>query len=151
MHQQLHDVYTKLFEPVNETGKWNRSLYSNQGVHSDWVNPSREIAEVDHAYAHLEYSNKTGAIECHPNCYFSTTIEGIMGICPPMARPGDIIVVLYGGNVPFVLREESDPGSCEGAVGYEFISECYLEGFMDGQAIEDHRKRNTVAEVFEIH
>jgi hypothetical protein len=149
-HQKLHEVYTKLFEPVNETGKWNRSLYSNQGVHTDWVNPSREIAEVDHAYAHPEYSNETGAIECHPNCFFSTSIEGVMGLCPPMAKAGDVVVVLYGGNVPFILREKSGSASSGEPVRYEFVSECFLEGFMDGRAMKENRENNLEAEIFEL-
>ena len=36
-------------------------------------------------------------------CFFMTEDERF-GLCPPTTRPGDIIVALYGGLVPFVLR-----------------------------------------------
>ena len=35
---------------------------------------------------------------------FFTTEKGYMGIGPPVAQNGDIICVLFGGEVPYVLR-----------------------------------------------
>jgi hypothetical protein len=46
-----------------------------------------------------------------------TTTEGYMGVCLPTAEAGDLVCILLGGSVPFVLR----PG-----IGhYTFIGEAY--------------------------
>ena len=63
---------------------------------------------------------------------FFITREGDMGLCYPEAGIGDEVWVLNGGNVPFVLRPEGrEPGS------YRFVGDCYLDGYMDGQAVND--------------
>ena len=33
------------------------------------------------------------------------TRNGLIGICPPPTQQGDLTAVLFGGMVPFVLRE----------------------------------------------
>jgi hypothetical protein len=47
------------------------------------------------------------------------------------AQEGDEIWVLFGGNVPFILRPI--PGSSE----YTLVGDCYLHGIMDGEAVAD--------------
>ncbi len=56
------------------------------------------------------------------------TSSGHLGALPYAARVGDMICVLFGCSVPVVLRKR-DGGP------YEFVGECYLHGFMDGEAI----------------
>lgn len=57
------------------------------------------------------------------------------GMFPAAAMAGDRVAIFHGGNVPFVVREV--PG---GEVEYQLIGECYLDGLMDGQAVEVIRK-----------
>ena len=52
-----------------------------------------------------------------------------MGRVPHGSAVGDIICILLGGNVPFVIRECS-----EGR--FRLIGECYIHGIMDGDAME---------------
>lgn len=59
----------------------------------------------DHLYTHLDFAKETAALECHPPCFFSTP-EGNTGLCPPAAQENDVVVVLHGGNVPYILRSE---------------------------------------------
>ncbi len=59
---------------------------------------------------------------------FFTTLGGYMGIGPPGMRPGDLICVLLGGNVPWVVRQEGHE--------YILIGECYVHGNMDGEFME---------------
>lgn len=54
---------------------------------------------------------------------------------PLAAMAGDRVAISYGGNIPFVVREV--PG---GGGKYQLIGECYLDGFMDGPAIEVDRQ-----------
>lgn len=57
------------------------------------------------------------------------------GRFPAAASVGDHVAIFHGGNVPFVMREV--PG---GGGEYQLIGECYLDGLMDGQAVEVARK-----------
>lgn len=52
-----------------------------------------------------------------------------LGRVPLGSVIGDKICILFGGCVPFVLRETSD--GC-----FKFIGECYTHGIMDGEAME---------------
>ncbi len=57
---------------------------------------------------------------------------GYIGIGPKFMAPGDLICVLYGAFVPFVLR----PVRRDGKERYEVVGECYCDGIMDGEALE---------------
>jgi len=65
---------------------------------------------------------------CHERKFF-TTADGRMGLCPRGTRVGDAIVVLYGGSVPYVLRDV-------GGHDWKFVGECYVDGIMFGKACE---------------
>jgi hypothetical protein len=53
-----------------------------------------------------------------------------------MAQQGDLVCVLFGCSVPVVLRRLDEDNS------YTFIGECYLHGFMDGEAIAMQVKKD---------
>ncbi|KAL8911356.1 MAG: hypothetical protein Q9171_003450 [Xanthocarpia ochracea] len=61
-------------------------------------------------------------------CYrvLFTTVEKYMGLAPLTARIGDMIFLLPGANVPFVLRHVRDEE-------YEVIGQCYTHGIMHGE------------------
>lgn len=46
---------------------------------------------------------------------------------------GDSIVILFGGNVPYVLRSLNDNQ-------WRFVGECYLDGYMNGEALDNEGK-----------
>uniref|UniRef100_A0A8H7K7H6 Heterokaryon incompatibility domain-containing protein n=1 Tax=Bionectria ochroleuca TaxID=29856 RepID=A0A8H7K7H6_BIOOC len=78
-------------------------------------------------------------LPCHGKCMF-TTDDGGRGLCPGTAMAGDVIVILYGGDVPYLLRPSGTPGT------YHFIGECYFDGVMSGEAFASDR--NLAEEVF---
>ena len=89
------------------------------------------------------HSPTAGGVECHPKTFFTTT-DGEKGLCSPGARPGDLITVLFGGNVPYVLRE-ADSALVKGKSGatlYCLIGECYLRDYMNGLAVEQEEKNH---------
>jgi len=47
---------------------------------------------------------------------------------------GDVVVVLLGGKVPFVLRQVGGEG--EGGQ-WRLIGECYVDGVMYGEMVEE--------------
>jgi hypothetical protein len=57
------------------------------------------------------------------------TRRGYLGMTSMYTEPGDFVCILFGGTVPFVLRGGPD--------SWEFIGDCYVHGFMDGEAFED--------------
>ena len=55
------------------------------------------------------------------------TQRGAIGIAPAAAQVKDMICVFYGGSVLYILRKQR-------TLDYTFIGECYVHGFMDGEA-----------------
>ncbi|KAF2264635.1 hypothetical protein CC78DRAFT_568120 [Lojkania enalia] len=55
--------------------------------------------------------------------------NGVLGIGPAVLDPlqGDVVCILQGAQVPFVLRPK---GSC-----FELVGECYVHAYMDGEAV----------------
>ncbi|KAH7126527.1 heterokaryon incompatibility protein-domain-containing protein [Dactylonectria estremocensis] len=68
---------------------------------------------------------------------FMRTKKGLMGFVPAESLPGDPVVVLAGGKVPYVLREQ--PGTCNSNsdVVYSFLGDAYVTGLMDGEAVQN--------------
>ncbi|KAN0091804.1 hypothetical protein V8E51_017651 [Hyaloscypha variabilis] len=58
-----------------------------------------------------------------------TTVQGYMGLAPSTAREGDLVCVLLGGDVPFILRPSKS--------NYSLIGESYVHGIMDGERSQD--------------
>ena len=64
---------------------------------------------------------------CAGRRLFETT-SGILGLGPSSLVPGDVICVLYGARVPFVLRPVG--------LSYAVVGECYVRDLMKGQALQ---------------
>ncbi|OSS52841.1 hypothetical protein B5807_02331 [Epicoccum nigrum] len=82
---------------------------------------------------------------------FFCTVKGGFGLCFPHARPGDEVWVLVGGRVPFVLQGVDDAvedsgGDAERLRRRRLVGECYLHGFMNGEA-----KRMGKGDVVSVH
>ncbi|KAH8911976.1 HET-domain-containing protein [Coniochaeta sp. PMI_546] len=58
--------------------------------------------------------------------------KGWMGIAPQDVQAGDLIVVLLGLRTPFILRASSEAGESS----YRIIGDCYVDGFMEGEAFK---------------
>jgi len=67
------------------------------------------------------------------NRSFITTKLGYMGLAPARSQIGDVVCVIKGGKVPFVLRES--PGGL-----YQFVGETYVHGIMDGEVEGLHKE-----------
>jgi Heterokaryon incompatibility protein (HET) len=58
---------------------------------------------------------------------FFRTAKGLMGMGPGSMQEGDCLSLLFGGNVPYILRPKDDR--------YLFIGDCFVDGIMEGQAL----------------
>ncbi|PMD60763.1 HET-domain-containing protein [Hyaloscypha bicolor E] len=72
---------------------------------------------------------------------FATTTGGFMAIVPKEARVGDIICVLFGMEVPFVLRPVSVEAGEEQT--HLLIGWCYCHGIMMGECLETGQASQT--------
>ncbi|KAL0955319.1 hypothetical protein HGRIS_004203 [Hohenbuehelia grisea] len=144
--EELHRAYIGIFDPLNFTGKWTHQFGSK---HMDSYTTNESPNEKSfHFNAHEDFSKRTGGVECHSECYFRLP-DGTKGLCPFSARPGDLIVILHGGNVPYVLRRCGiTADNPESAPRYTYIGECYLQGYMNGRAIVEQKEKNASTETF---
>lgn len=65
----------------------------------------------------------------------ATTRGDRLGLVPATTRPGDTVAFLMGGETPYILRPDPTDGK------YTFVGECYMHGFMDGEALVEARKQ----------
>ena len=111
---------------------------------------SNFIGEVEPDLARY-FSNRSGgdrhnlADAVHTTCagrrlFFDT--GGELGLVPVASRPGDWVCVLFGGNIPFVLRPTGG--------AYRLVGECYLRDNISELAEDLWRERILSDEVFEL-
>jgi Heterokaryon incompatibility protein (HET) len=87
--------------------------------------------------------------EVYSNCAhrkFFTTTDGYFGLGPVTTRVGDVIYILFGGDVPFILRPTT-------ADAMTFVGEAYVHGLMNGEgpqkAWKQYNKNKRVSEAHE--
>lgn len=98
----------------------------------------------------------------HGKCFFITEDER-MGLCPVETRPGDIIVALFGSQVPFVVRpvknegrfDEDNDWSFEGHELlkdglFRFIGECYVHERMSKEFLAEYDQELGDMEAFNL-
>lgn len=73
---------------------------------------------------------------------FCLTAEGRLGFVPDCARPGDLICVFDGADVPHVIRPRAKqypppPGEAtfKSDPEYVLVGECYMQDLMNGEAL----------------
>jgi hypothetical protein len=60
------------------------------------------------------------------------TSKGYLGLGPALLQAGDLVCVLAGGAIPFVLRQDSRSSSSKRR--FRLIREAYVHGIMHGEA-----------------
>jgi hypothetical protein len=106
-----------------------------------------------------EMFHKAHAIVSHGRLFF-TTEKGYMGWAPKGARKSDVVVIMPGGKVPYVLRSldnddedgyndanEALSGGTKHAPSakqhtlprYRFLGDAYVQGIMNGEAFDESK------------
>jgi hypothetical protein len=80
------------------------------------------------------------ALACAGRPYFATD-EQLVGLGCPGMRVGDIVVVLYGCSMPYILRPRWN-GTME------FVGDCYVHGLMNGEELA--RVQRNADETFKL-
>jgi hypothetical protein len=69
--------------------------------------------------------------------WFFLTEDGYFGLGPVEMEADDVVCVLYGGKVPFILR--AIDGTCDvcdnDQLCYRLVGFAYLHGIMDGETV----------------
>lgn len=110
-----------------------------------WEISRREEIQLDHriklhlalkmAWARTNRTLRRGVPGRYLNCFrllvlpMFTTESGLLGKGLATFLPGDAIVVLFGGDIPYVLRRLDNEQ-------WRFIGPCYVHGIMKGEALE---------------
>ena len=79
-------------------------------------------------------------------CLFLTR-HGRLGAGPPTTREGDCVFVAKGCQCPLALRPLSDSSFEEGQhnfPSYQFVGLCYVDGIMDGEAVDADTEWQTI-------
>lgn len=63
--------------------------------------------------------------------------NGFLGLAPDKSQKGDMVCILFGCSVPVVLRKIAD------GTKFACIGECFVDGYMSGEAIGDNRFQET--------
>jgi hypothetical protein len=76
------------------------------------------------------------------NRIFARTKKGYYVLGPKVMEEGDVVCVLYGGKMPFVLRPWGRY--------FLLVGECYVHGLMKGEAIDLLERKELAEEVFDL-
>lgn len=110
-------------------GSWS------QADMEEWVRKVRaRQAEPENALEGIFDSRLRSMADKRP---FMTKI-GYVGMAPKVSQVSDIVVVLFGSQVPFVLRPHL--GSPKGY--YTLLGEAYCDGIMDGEVLQPGNTRS---------
>jgi hypothetical protein len=94
----------------------------------------------------LEGVNIERACNFYRNILFSKELfladDDCMGLGPKTAEPGDVVCIIYGHKTPYVLHPTGTQ--------YKYVGACYLEGFMNGEAIEKFKAGKLTEEWFQL-
>ncbi|KAK4160235.1 heterokaryon incompatibility protein-domain-containing protein [Cladorrhinum sp. PSN259] len=156
---QLATVFHRMFDPSGRTGVW---LLHGNNYDLEAEDPVDLQQRFDaHVEAHFAYASApeqsqhvlrprttsagistTPSYEryladdlpaCIEKCFF-VTLDGRHGLCPWNAKEGDLITILHGGSVPYLLRPVGCGSETKGQK-YELVGECFVVGAMGGEMV----------------
>ncbi|ROT34718.1 hypothetical protein SODALDRAFT_318178 [Sodiomyces alkalinus F11] len=110
------------------------AMYANPRFQETYLKPIRGMVEMNTA---LEARKNFGAaFKAHSSNrrFFNTRETGYWGTGPSVMQPGDVCAVLFGADVPFILRPAGTVRE------YKVVGECYIYGIVDGDAVRAWRK-----------
>ncbi|KAF2269064.1 HET-domain-containing protein [Lojkania enalia] len=98
------------------------------GAYADLVHDSRDVV---HEQGRLRFESFSFAYSFNRKVY--RTRSGIIGLGPKIMKPGEFVIVLFGGKLPFILRQVRSE--------WYFIGETYLrdDSIMLGHAVTEAR------------
>ena len=84
---------------------------------------------------------------CSARSVFATTM-GYLGLCHVNVQVGDVVAMLFGGKVLYVLRPCDSSQQVKQT--WMFLGEAYMHGAMDSQATRMRRAFKEASEIFDL-
>lgn len=164
---RLKEVFLTIMDPTRIVTSWvsamdeaamqkrdrdlermRQNMFQHQAAH--WKYGPRPKLEVADVVGEKDEMGKLPLIEsqCCPSCTdrcFFVASDGSIGLCPAEAREGDTVVLFFGGNVPYLIREMPRSGA-----QFELVGECFADHLVDGDDIEKRLADNVASEVFPL-
>ncbi|KAJ4393649.1 hypothetical protein N0V93_002863 [Gnomoniopsis smithogilvyi] len=155
--QGLHRAFESIFDPSGMKRAWLVDR-DDQEIQQSTPGTMSEYQDRHLTYHWRGFNGRSASIPCvsHSLFFGGQAANSQVGLCPHTARPGDVVVMLHGGPVLYLLREKSVPEQMEGQqlqgvkIQWEFVGESYLTGYMDGQALEEAEQGMLEGEIFEL-
>lgn len=105
-----------------------------------WLATHREKAPTGIPDAYQQHVNLMNGKDVFMGRTFAIDTEGNMCLVPKAAHTGDSIVIVSGLALPLIVR------SCDGGE-YEIIGDCYVNGYMDGEAMDENESKGQFEEM----
>jgi hypothetical protein len=114
------------------------------------------IGHFTTSYPPRSNCNTSGDASCfllaaHPACgnrkLFHTS-KGYLDLSPAPLQAGDVVCVLAGGTIPFVLRQ--DARSSPSKRRFQLVGEAYVHGIMNGEAVSNFSVNDPAKVAFNI-
>lgn len=130
------DRYAPLLDTADSTMFENWKQYVCTDEYSSFIGEGHSDAEkVNNVVSIATYRRR-----------FAVLRRGHIGLIPEKARVGDVVVIIPGGNVPYILRpvqHASDANNLasgsSAAHRYELLGDAYIHGIMHGEAWDETR------------
>lgn len=84
-------------------------------------------------------------VYCMFNRRFFITEPGYMGLATGEVRKGDMVFILDGGEVPYILRSKEEKSTKVGKL--LFVGESYVHGLMRGELFAEDKRSSIVFEI----
>ncbi len=118
-YENLEDDYIDL------CNSFRRMLKSRPKTHQEFVDWDSNATRLRRIIADMK-----GFLDVK-DLRFCRTMNGYLGLVPLATEIGDVICIVYGSCVPFVLRPCKD---IKGA--FRPVGQCYIHGIMEGEAMK---------------
>lgn len=122
----------RLYVPTNETflNAYLRTIVADRNLDKRISSEDIEGPTWYERYCSLQERTVPEEPVMLPGWRFGIGKSGILCMLPPAAEEGDLMVVLFGAKLPYLLRPLEQGGDA-----YRLVGEAYLHGYMDGQIL----------------
>jgi hypothetical protein len=141
------NAFINYYQPLFPEVTLAKSLIGGQSLHLNLVQDAgheKEMMDAYHTFVQYtqaraeswrDYSETTNTFvnmvsSTVARRRFFVTERGMLGLGPQRVREGDVVVVLFGGSTPFLLRPVKDGWH------WRLVGMCYVHDVMEGQAAD---------------
>ena len=123
----------------NKFWKWWHTLKEQANAPAGETNP---VFNMDGASSHGIVHDHVMTVTCGRRLIMGQGRH--IGLGPAETQHGDIVCVLFGGKLPFVLRPTETPRE------YEYVGNCYVHGIMGGEALIEQVDRGSKSRLAQL-